>query len=190
MSACYSLLFSRIKRNGGILVEVVLMRHGKAEPRSNAKADFERELTSIGRKKTKQAARGLANCLYIGRDIQIWTSPAMRAVQTAEILREGFGKKVKVAVIDALADGRLEDLQSEWSKIPALDVLIVVGHEPMISEWTAKMSNAALVFGPASAASILLENAELNVGSLAWFMRAGVMAQLCPPSVSQRRQRT
>ena len=32
-------------------MELVFIRHGKAEPRSDAKPDFERELTSIGRKK-------------------------------------------------------------------------------------------------------------------------------------------
>ena len=76
-------------------MELVLMRHGKAEPRTDAKADFERELTSIGRKKVKQAARGLAQCLYSGRDIMIWSSPLLRAVQTAEIIRGAFGKKQK-----------------------------------------------------------------------------------------------
>ena len=37
-------------------MELVFMRHGKAEPRSDAKADFDRELTSVGQKKIKQAA--------------------------------------------------------------------------------------------------------------------------------------
>ena len=32
-------------------MDLILMRHGKAELRSDAKPDFERELTSIGRKK-------------------------------------------------------------------------------------------------------------------------------------------
>ena len=72
-------------------MDLILMRHGKAELRSDAKPDFERELTSIGRKKIKQAARGLACSLYKGRDVQIWTSPAVRTLQTAELLRLAFG---------------------------------------------------------------------------------------------------
>ena len=62
-------------------MDLILMRHGKAELRSDAKPDFERELTSIGRKKIKQAARGLACSLYKGRDVQIWTSPAVRTLR-------------------------------------------------------------------------------------------------------------
>lgn len=171
-------------------MELVFMRHGKAETRSDAKTDFERELTSIGRKKIKQAARGLTRCLFPGREILIWTSPSVRTLQTAEIIRSTFGKKAKLQVMDAIADGNLTDLQTEWAQNKAIDVLIIVGHEPMLSEWTEKITDAAFVFRPGSAASILLENSELLIGSLAWFMRAGVMARLCPPICSQRRQRS
>jgi phosphohistidine phosphatase len=170
-------------------MELVLMRHGKAETRSDAKTDFERELTSIGRKKVKQAARGLARCLLPGREVLIWTSPSVRTLQTAEILRTAFGKKTRFHVSDAIADGDLIDLQTEWAKIPAIDVLIIVGHEPMLSEWTEKICDVALVFHPSSAASIQLDDPAQLTGSLLWFMRAGVMARLCPPACPQRRQR-
>ena len=85
------------------------MRHGKAEPRSDAKPDFERELTSVGRKKVKQAAQGLARCLYNDRNVQIWSSPVKRALQTAELVRNEFGKKNQVQIRDvirAVADRR------------------------------------------------------------------------------------
>ena len=170
-------------------MELVLMRHGKAETRSDAKSDFERELTSIGRKKMKQAARGLARCLFSGRDVLIWTSPSIRTLQTAEILRTAFGKKTKIHVMDAIADGNLAELQTEWVKNPSIDVLIIVGHEPMISEWTKKISNADVAFRPASAVAILLEHPEQPTGSLEWFMRAGILAGLCPPICPYRRQR-
>ncbi|NMC33134.1 MAG: hypothetical protein GYA36_11875 [Veillonellaceae bacterium] len=170
-------------------MELIFMRHGKAEPRSDAKPDFERELTSVGRKKVKQAAHGMAHCLYDGRNVQIWSSPVKRALQTAELVRMEFGKKIKVQVMDAIANGVLADLQQEWAPIADLDVLVVVGHEPLLSEWTEKLSGAAISFRPASAASILLETPEQSAGSLAWFMRAGILARLCPPVAPQRRYR-
>ena len=171
-------------------MEIILMRHGKAELHSDAKPDFERELTAMGRKKIKQAARGLAQSLYKGRDVQIWTSPAVRTLQTAELLRIAFGKKCRLHVVDAIAEGNLAELQAEWRKTPALDVVLVIGHEPSMSEWTEKMSGAALLFRPGSAAAIQLETQEQTFGSLAWFMRVGVMAGLSPLTGSQRRQRS
>lgn len=170
-------------------MDLILMRHGKAEPRSDAKADFERELTSIGRKKMKQAAHGLANSLYKGRDVQIWTSPTVRTLETGEILRAAFGKKTRLHVVSAIAEGNWSDLREEWLKTPGLDTLIIVGHEPSMSEWTQKTSGAALAFRPGSAASIVLADPEQTIGSLAWFMRVGVMSQLGPLTHSQRTQR-
>lgn len=166
------------------------MRHGKAEPRSDAKPDFERELTSVGRKKIKQAARGLACSLYKGRDVQIWTSPTARTMQTAELLQPSFGRKCKLHVCDAILEGKLAELQAECQKLHNLDVLIIVGHEPTMSDWTEKLSGAALLFRPGSAVSIQLENPEHTVGSLGWFMRSGVMASLAPLTTAQRRQRS
>ena len=171
-------------------MELILMRHGKAEPLSDAKPDFERELTSIGRKKIKQAARGLACSLYKGRDVQIWTSPTVRTMQTAELLKQAFGKKCKLMVAETILEGNLAELQTEWQKAPVPDVLFVVGHEPSMSEWTEKLSGAALLFRPGSAASIQLTGPEHTVGSLSWFMRVGVMATLVPSAASQRRQRS
>ena len=172
------------------MLEIILMRHGKAELRSDAKPDFERELTSIGRKKIKQAARGLAQSLYKGRDVQIWTSPSVRTLQTAELLRAAFGKKCKLHVADSIVEGNFADLQAEWRKTPSLDVLLIVGHEPTMSEWTEKISGAALLFRPGSAASIQLDSPEQTIGSLTWFMRVGGMANLAPLATAQRRQRS
>jgi phosphohistidine phosphatase len=166
------------------------MRHGKAEFPSDAKSDSERELTSIGRKKIKQAARGLAQCLFAGREVHIWTSPSVRTVQTAELIKAAFGKNAHMKVVDAIAENDLNDLRSEWAKVPGLDVLIIVGHEPMISIWTEKLCKVSLIFRPASAASVFIDEKTQESSSLAWFMRAGVMARLCPPDGTHRRQRS
>jgi len=171
------------------MMELILMRHGKAEPRSDAKPDFERELTSIGRKKVRMAAQGLAQGLYKGREIQIWASPTVRTLQTAEVLRSAFGKRTRLHVVDAIQEGNMSELRSEWSSTPGIDVLIIVGHEPTMSEWTQKTSGAALLFRPGSAAAILFEDPEQTIGSLAWFMRIGVMGRLGPLPHPQRVQR-
>ena len=169
-------------------MEVVLFRHGKAEPYSDAKRDSERELTSVGQKKMKQAARGIVKCLFPGCDIQIWTSPLARAQQTAQIIKSEFGKRAALRIVDAVESGSLEELSSEWAALPEDTVLIIVGHEPMMSEWTKALSGASLAFRPGSAASIILDGENRRTGLLSWFMRVGVMARLCSPSVTKRRK--
>lgn len=171
-------------------MELVFIRHGKAEIRSDAKNDFERELTPLGKKKMKQAAQGLAKTLYTGRNILIWSSPTKRTLQTADILKSAFGKKSALQIVDAIIDGDFAGLRSAWIQIPTIDVLFIVGHEPSLSEWTQKICGAALAFRPGSAASITLDAPEQTIGSLAWFMRVGVMGRLVPPPPAPRRQRS
>jgi len=171
-------------------MEIVFFRHGKAEPYSDAKPDYERELTSIGQKKMKQAARALAGSLFRDCNILIWTSPLVRARQTAQILKTAFGKRATLHVADAIASGSLEELAAEWDALPEDTVLTVVGHEPMISEWTKAMSGASLNFRPASAASIILAGDNRRVGTLSWFMRVGVMTRLVSPPAAKVCKRT
>lgn len=171
-------------------MELILFRHGKAETYSDAKPDFDRELTSIGQKKMKQAARGIAGCLFPEGNITIWTSPLVRAKQTAQILKSTFGKRANLLVVDAVASGTLEEIAAEWDGLPEEAVLIIVGHEPMISEWTKALSGAHIAFRPASAASITFDIGNRRSGQLSWFMRVGVMARLGMSATTKRRQRT
>ena len=168
-------------------MNIVFLRHGKAEPPSDAQPDVTRELTSIGRKKMKQAARGLANVLFPDVDILIWTSPATRARQTAQLLKDEFGKRAVVRVVDILAVGTLVELRSELSSLPAESTLFLVGHEPMISGWVKSMCGADIVFRPASAAAITLDG---DTGLLNWFMRVGILAHLGAITMPKRRQRS
>lgn len=167
-------------------MEVIFFRHGKAEPASDAQSDIARELTSLGRKKLKQAARGLASCLFPEDKILIWTSPAVRSRQTADILKEAFGKRAGIRVVDAVAADTLAELKSEWSALPDETILFIVGHEPMLSDWVKSLSGAYLPFRPASAACLCFDG---HVGQLEWFMRVGVMSRLGLAPVSKRRQR-
>ena len=168
-------------------MEIVFLRHGKAEPPSDAKPEVARELTSLGRKKIKQAARGLAASLFPGGKILIWTSPTTRTQQTAQLLKDEFGKRAAVKVVDAVASGTLDELRSEWSVLPADAILFIVGHEPMLGEWIKALCGAHLSLRPASAAAVTFDD---HTGLLEWFMRSGVMARLGVTATAKRRQRS
>ena len=58
-------------------MELILMRHGKAELRSDAKPDFERELTSIGRKKI-MIPRPSRGYFFNGRSPSLLATPKGR----------------------------------------------------------------------------------------------------------------
>jgi phosphohistidine phosphatase len=113
-------------------VIVFLVRHADAIPEHPGLPDAARHLTAEGRR----TARHLGDRLrwYDCVPTAVWISPAVRAVQTGEVLLAGLGWEGPVEVVPALAPGA--DIRTVPAHIRALAPdaqLIVVGHEPGIS---------------------------------------------------------
>ena len=116
---------------------IVLLRHGIAEEKTAEKADEERSLTSEGHARMKQISRGLERAFPKAQ--VIYSSPLLRAVQTALWVSKGYRSRVKVNTTDALVPGASAKEFIEFvSKIPERRV-IVVGHEPNLSDNLAEM---------------------------------------------------
>ncbi|MDN5864840.1 MAG: histidine phosphatase family protein [Gammaproteobacteria bacterium] len=67
---------------------LLIMRHGPAEP-AGSRGDAARRLTAAGRTQVQRAARVLAE--LIPSPQAVWSSPLVRAVETAELLSAAFG---------------------------------------------------------------------------------------------------
>jgi phosphohistidine phosphatase len=112
-------------------MNVGFFRHGPAAARgTEGVSEADRPLTSEGRKKTLQAAKGLKS-LDLGVDA-VYTSPLPRALQTAAIVAEVL-RLPAPEVLDELSPGGsarrlLEGLRKLNVKTPLL-----VGHEPLLS---------------------------------------------------------
>jgi|SRR4029077_13971466 len=113
------------------MMQLYLIRHGIAVDREdpNCPPDTERPLTPKGIKKTRDAALGLR-----ALDVEpnaVFTSPWLRALQTAEIFCEviGYSSK-KIIRTDALKGGSAPaDLLHELQSLKA-KVVFCFGHEP------------------------------------------------------------
>jgi phosphohistidine phosphatase len=109
-------------------MQIVLIRHARAEERRLLQRDASRALTAAGRKRFWRAARGLrAELPYLDR---IVTSPLTRARETAELLAGAY-KQVKVEHQPLLApDKSLAKLVAWLSTQPPASCIALVGHEP------------------------------------------------------------
>jgi phosphohistidine phosphatase len=111
-------------------VDVFLVRHAEAIDETLELRDPMRHLTAHGR----EQARALGDRMrwHDCTPIQIWSSPLVRAVQTAELLATGLETNVAVEVAPLLAPG--EDARAIINALKALtgDV-VLVGHEPGMS---------------------------------------------------------
>jgi phosphohistidine phosphatase len=121
-------------------MRLLIIRHAVAVPRgAPGILDPDRPLTSEGEKKFRKAARGLARAM--DRPDEILTSPWARALRTAEIAAEAWGKLAPKKT-EALAGGTFEDLAAVLDGYPANASVAVVGHEPWLSGLLARLLGA------------------------------------------------
>ena len=117
-------------------MRLLLIRHAIAEEREDfartGKDDDLRPLTDEGRKRMKQAARGLRTQVP---DIDLLaTSPLTRAAQTGA-LRDSVYGGLKVAEIKELSPETTPEAFLRWlRKQKKKEVVAAVGHEPGLSQ--------------------------------------------------------
>jgi phosphohistidine phosphatase len=111
---------------------MVLLRHGIAEDKTEGKPDEERGLTSDGHARMKQIAKGLE--VAFPKAQIIYSSPLLRATQTALWVSKGYRSRVKVKTVDALKPGSSTKEFADFIKGIQERRAIIVGHEPNLSE--------------------------------------------------------
>ena len=110
---------------------LVFLRHGIAEDPSPDKNDEDRGLTAEGHAKMKQIARGLTQVLP--KVQAIYSSPLLRAVQTALWVSKGFKSRANVNTVDALKpEASKKELLALLKKIGE-ERVVLVGHQPSLS---------------------------------------------------------
>lgn len=107
-------------------MELLLVRHGVA---GEGTPDAARALTKDGRRKAREAARGLA-ALVDGAGV-VATSPLVRAAQTAELVSDALG--AEVVTVEALAPGQRYADALAWLRRRRDERVVLVGHEPHLS---------------------------------------------------------
>jgi phosphohistidine phosphatase len=113
---------------------ILLFRHGHAIDETPGLGDAARSLSGKGRKTTRKVARWLARRDRKLRPTDIWTSPLVRAVQTAEIAAEALGLSDEVTVHAELQPGsNADDLMRKLAEHRGTGPLMLVGHEPDLS---------------------------------------------------------
>ena len=158
-------------------MELILMRHGKAEPAIPPMKDEERDLTEPGREKVIAAAQGLAGGLADASRLQIWTSSLARALSTASIVAEVLGVE-ELRLLPCLEEGKLPELLQELATVEEDAQVLVVGHEPYLSLWTEHLAGSALPFKPATAACLTPCAGRSERWRLRLYAQAGILGCL------------
>ena len=116
-------------------MKIILARHGSAEDKADSKEDPDRVLTQEGREQADLMGRVVA--ATIESVDGLWTSPFVRALQTAGIASKHL--KIKPMVEPNLAiSGDLEQLSWKMHR-EALGTLMLVGHQPDLGKLAARL---------------------------------------------------
>ena len=116
-------------------MRIYLLRHGEALSKADPAitSDSVRPLTDEGIKRTRQSAEGLAT-LGIEFDA-VFTSPWLRAKQTAALACEVLGIGSKLYEMEELAGDRtVEEVMNAMVRKSQLEDVMLVGHNPLLSD--------------------------------------------------------
>ena len=158
-----------------------LVRHAIAAERGEDWPDDDkRPLTARGVARFKEAASGLSR-LDVAVD-EIFTSPLVRAKQTAEILAGQLPGKASVKVLDALSPGHAPgSVLAQLARTARRRRIALVGHEPGLGELAAHLIGAgrALEFKKGGVCRIDVESlSSRRAGALNWFVTPKVLRGL------------
>jgi len=122
------------------LPQLLLLRHGIAEERSEQRPDAQRALTAAGVRRTT-AVLERAVSLGLGAP-RLLASPLVRARQTAEIaLAVGLAPALELAQ-GLEPEGDPLPLLQAWLACPPVGRLVLVGHEPDLGNLAARLLGA------------------------------------------------
>jgi len=113
-------------------VDVYLIRHAEAVEETLVLPDPSRHLSPRGRAQAAALGERLRwhDCL----PVVVWTSPLVRAVQTAELIVVGLRHAGDVIADPELAPGGdPHAIQRALAALPATASVVLVGHEPGLS---------------------------------------------------------
>ncbi len=155
-------------------MQLYLMRHGKAE--TGTGADHERRLTAVGAKRLASEARVIKR-LGI-RPAHIYSSPRVRARQTAAIIARALGMEVEVneAMNFGFDSAAVLTLTQD---LPTDAQVMFVGHNPSMSDVVQALTgaNVEMKVGGLARVDILYREPSLR-GHLVWLLAPKVFDAL------------
>lgn len=168
-----------------MIKKLVLVRHG-APDYSLDVPDLERPLTDAGKRALSDALPRKLSLLEPAGKVQVWSSPALRARQTAKVVARCVKvDPAKVVVCDALYT---QDRASFFEQIAReKGTLVAVGHVPFMEEVFRELSGDALRFGKGSAACFVFRGKDVSSAELCWYVQ-GPDATRWEPLIELERQ--
>lgn len=143
---------------------ILLVRHSQAEDLLEGMDDATRSLTEKGKKKLRKISPFLKQRIREFETVSIFSSNLKRSIQSARILAKRLDRNY-AGEQTFLQTGDTEALL-DLIRIEEVDCLILVGHQPYLSEFSENLSGLDLPFETCACACFSVDEDEFN---LEWF---------------------
>ncbi|MEQ8200226.1 MAG: histidine phosphatase family protein [Syntrophomonadaceae bacterium] len=160
-----------------VIEELILVRHGKAEDRAEMADDTQRALTDKGIRELQRTLPGLVSLIGAQRNTLLWSSPLKRAAQTAAFIADSLGI-ADVNEFEFIGDGDWKAFSRKLAGVKQPGCLIVVGHQPYLSDWSQSLAGLPLPFKKGAAAGFRLNSSSPLKGELLWFLQPKALKRL------------
>lgn len=147
---------------------LVLVRHGSPEDVAASGLDEDRRLTPAGVRALAAAYPRTFALLGEDPELEVWSSPAVRALETAQAVCDATGAQ-DVAVHQSLYRQDLAAFLAELADAKA-PVVVAVGHVPFMDMAAAQLTGCGLTFGKGAAMAIDLPDGPSGRGRVKWFV--------------------
>lgn len=149
--------------------KLVLIRHGDAENRRLGETDAQRKLTKRGLRALQEAYPTVFESLVPEvDDIQIWSSEAVRARQTAEVVCDALG--ISRDAIEFHQSLYAQDYDFFYGELCAAEgIVVAVGHIPFMEEVAGDLNRQMMSFYKGSVACFEVPEDDLSSARLLWF---------------------
>lgn len=162
-------------------MQALFVRHGQAVDPYLAGSDRDRWLTMEGRVTVERVGAALKDAGHVPE--RIFSSPLVRAVQTAELLAGATGYAGEIRVWPPLAGGTTALALGALEEAPDAKRVMLVGHEPLIRAMASQATGTSIAgfrTGMVCVADIDRENLQgiLDPSDLAWIDAAELLRRL------------
>ncbi len=154
-------------------MKLYFMRHGEAE--DLAPTDHSRALTENGKERVAMSATVMKRLGV--QPAKIYSSPRIRAMQTAEIVAEALDMQIEI-VEEVNFGFDHTQLQTLLKTLKSKDEVMFVGHNPDMSQLVHKLTGASVSMKKGGLARIDVINDKARRGELVWLIAPKVFDAL------------
>lgn len=148
---------------------LVLVRHANPDYSADV-PDLERPLTRAGLRSIQDTMPRELSLLDQRGSCSVWSSPALRARQTAEVVADVL--HVPASAIEVHPELYAQDKDAFFANLAkARGCVVAVGHVPFMEELFALLSGGKVRVGKGSVACFTFEDEDLEHASLAWYVQ-------------------